>query len=819
MKKWILLTVLLLVVTGVAQAIPDPSAWYCILQGYKLEIRTDEQGNQYGVCVFPDDSECSTWAYYCKCEPNGITCWPGNFTCHWPCKEMRCKEAGEPVLVSKCCEGLDEIYPAHIFDANCNKLQLVGWLFLCSECGNGICEDWESRCNCPEDCAQPSIIYVDDDAAGNNDGSSWSDAFNDLQDALDFAIPGDEIHVAQGIYKPDQGNGITPGDREATFQLKTGVVIKGGYAGFGEPDPYARDIGVHGTILSGYLDGNDIDVNDSWDLWNEPSRAENSYHVVTGSGTDETAVLDGFTITAGNANGSNPYDRGGGMINENGSPTLTNCAFIGNSARWGGGGMHNSNSNPTLTNCTFSGNTASYYGGGIYNEYSSPTITNCVISDNWVHHPMFAGGGGIYCYGSSATIAYCTIRSNTASAGEGGGGGGIYCDSSNLIISNCTISENIAAPSWFGGSGGGIRILFSDAIIINCTINNNWSYQSGGGISIIGGSPRIINSNITGNSSASSGGGMSISTYSHPTITNCIISGNIAGWNAGGIYSYVSSLTISNCTIQGNSCDAGGGAMWHRGGTSTLTNCILWDDTAILGSEIYLAFYSQTQPSAITIRYSDVAGGYTGVYVETRCALNWGEGNIDADPCFVEPGYWVLRDDPNIVVEPNDPNAIWIEGDYHLLPDSSCIDAGDPNHQYDPNETDLDGKPRVIGGRIDMGAFEYRPLIPAEARIIPRTINLASKGNWITCYIWLPEGYDVADIDPNSIFLEDEIQAESFLVNEQEQVAMARFSREDLRAILNAGEVELTISGQLTDGTVFEARDVIRVIDKGGGKK
>jgi hypothetical protein len=192
---------------------------------------------------------------------------------------------------------------------------------------------------------------------------------------------------------------------------------------------------------------------------------------------------------------------------------------------------------------------------------------------------------------------------------------------------------------------------------------------------------------------------------------------------------------------------------------------------------------------SVWTRYSDVQGGWPG------------EGNIDADPCFVEPGYW-------------DANSVWIDGDYHLLPDSPCIDAGDPNYVPEPDETDLDGKPRIINGQIDMGAYEYRLAIPAEVKIIPKTINLASKGNWITCYIWLPDEYDVTDIEPDSVFLEGEIQPDQFSVDEHKQVATATFDRGKVQGILNVGDIKLTITFQFNDGTYFEAKDTIKVIDK-----
>jgi len=195
------------------------------------------------------------------------------------------------------------------------------------------------------------IVYVDVDAIGANNGMSWFDAYWYLQDVLAAAVSGDEIRVAKGTYKPDRSSHSPDGsgDRAATFQLKNGVIIIGGYAGFGESDPNVRDVGLYATILSGDLSGNDVGGPD------DPSRAENSYHVVTGSGTDETAVLDGFTIASGNANGPHPYQQGGGMYNHASQPTLNNCIFSYNLAA-NGGGMWNGESCPKLTNCSLTSN-------------------------------------------------------------------------------------------------------------------------------------------------------------------------------------------------------------------------------------------------------------------------------------------------------------------------------------------------------------------------------------------------------------------------------------------------------------------------------
>ncbi|MHC4478468.1 MAG: right-handed parallel beta-helix repeat-containing protein [Planctomycetota bacterium] len=332
------------------------------------------------------------------------------------------------------------------------------------------------------------IIFVDSAASGNDDGSSWEDAFADLQDGLNDTNGGDQIWVASGTYKPSE-LGDPCDERTATFQMINGVAIYGGFAsGSAGRD---RDPTQYETILSG-----DIGVLD------EPN--DNCYHVFKNPAyLEPNAVLDGFTITDANADPPSALE-GGGMYNYGGSPMVRNCAFVDNSADNYGAGMCNKeNSNPTLTNCTFRDNSTRYNsGGGMCNRHSRPQVSNCTFIGN----EASAGGGMANIEGSSPEVTNCTFSGNSASSA----GGGMRNSNSDANVTNCTFSGNSA------GIGGGMSDSNSDANVTNCTFSGN----SGGG---------MFNSN------------------SDPTVTNCIFWGN----DDPQINNSSSSPTVTYSDVQG----------------------------------------------------------------------------------------------------------------------------------------------------------------------------------------------------------------------------------------------------------------------------
>jgi parallel beta-helix repeat protein len=286
-----------------------------------------------------------------------------------------------------------------------------------------------------------TTIYVDANASSpTHDGISWPTAFTDLQQALAIVTAGDEIHVADGVYKPTAGI-----DRSVSFKLKTGVRLAGGYAGAGAADPDARDVRLYETILSG-------------DIGAANDNADNSQHVLTAYSVKATAILDGFTVTAGNADGTSGTSSyfGGGMdCGGSGSPTVIGCTFIRNAAHFGGA-IDNAGSDATFTNCRFVGNCAIGRGGAI--EASSPKLTNCAFSGN-----IAEAGGALSLQGSSGTkIVNCTFAGNSSEYG-----GAIYSFFYLQSLSNCILWHNEAAhgPSVYGLELG----------IAYCDVEGGWT--------------------------------------------------------------------------------------------------------------------------------------------------------------------------------------------------------------------------------------------------------------------------------------------------------------------------------------------------------
>ncbi|MHC4113136.1 MAG: right-handed parallel beta-helix repeat-containing protein, partial [Planctomycetota bacterium] len=329
-------------------------------------------------------------------------------------------------------------------------------------------------------CDGACVWHVDADAWGANTGRNWFDAFNDLQDALAVAAPGDKIKVAGGTYKPDQGGGQTPGDRTASFNLIDEVVIEGAYGGYGEPDPDARDIEGYESILSGDLQGNDGP--------NFTNNADNSHHVVRAVISGGGAVLDGFTVTAGNAAGLIPTGQGGGIYIATGSPILVKCTFIHNKADRGGGASNSNygSDDPSFISCKFIGNSAGV-GGGMESQGGEPSLTSCVFSGN----TSTGAGGGLNNIGNSnATMTNCTLSGNSAV-----NGGGIYNShaTASVEVLNCIFWSN----SDNGGSDESAQIHISDG-----TVSVDYTCVKGlsgglGGTGNIGGDPLFVDADGT----------------------------------------------------------------------------------------------------------------------------------------------------------------------------------------------------------------------------------------------------------------------------------------------------------------------------------
>lgn len=311
-------------------------------------------------------------------------------------------------------------------------------------CAGGVCQSGDPACDRPglicdeayETCTCQSgvncaVLHVDLDAPGPTaDGLSWDTAYRDLQDALDHAAGSagavTQIHVAQGTYEPSKPADLDD-PRTASFQLVNGIRLEGGYAGFGVEDPDSRSTSFFQSTLSGDLNGDDVGG------WDDPGRGENAYRVVTGIACGEKTIIDGFTITAGHAEGPGGFNAGGGLYALECSAIVANCTFADNWAVLGGGMFNFGESTPTVINSIFRDNAASFQGGGMWNGLSQPTVINSVFRSNSAYT-----GGGMSNNASFPMLINCTFAGNTAE----NDGGGMANVAGSPTLSGCILWDN-----------------------------------------------------------------------------------------------------------------------------------------------------------------------------------------------------------------------------------------------------------------------------------------------------------------------------------------------------------------------------------------
>jgi hypothetical protein len=535
--------------------------------------------------------------------------------------------------------------------------------------------------------------YVDPAcAAPASPFATWATAATNIQDAVDAAVAGDEIIVTNGVYQT--GGRVVYGamtNRVAvtnalTLRSVNGpevTIIEGHQMPVTNNGPAAiRCVYLgSGATLSGFTltkgatlaSGSEFNEMSGGGGWCQSSSVTLSNCVVGNNtafyhgggvygGSYSFATLNNCVIT-NNAAAGGSQCLGGGAFTCN----LNNCIAVGNRAGFAGGGSYDG----TRTNCHFTANTAGSYGGGA----AAGTLTNCMLVGN---SSGGGGGGAAYC-----TLDYCTLTGNWTTDDISGGGAAFLS-----TLHNCTLASNRS------GNGGGTR----DCYLYDCTLTGNYTFgENRGG----GGYGSTFNNCVLTTNSAGEGGGAFAGT-----LNNCLVSSNSASTRGGGSCE----STLNRCTLTRNSARNGGGAYsgtlnncalltnsadYVGGGacSSTLKSCTVISNSATLDSSG--GTYSSTLINCIVYYNTGItnANNYRGGALSYCCTtpLPSGAGNFTNEPSFVD----------------------WAAGNCHLSSNSPCINAG--NNASAVGDTDLDGNPRISGGTVDMGAYEFQ----SPASILP----------------------------------------------------------------------------------------------------
>ncbi len=496
-------------------------------------------------------------------------------------------------------------------------------------------------------------------------------AFQDIQSAINQAVAGDEIIVEEGTYQVE---------RPIDYQGKD-IAIR-------------SEAGVETTIIE--MAPNAL----------VPTQAS---LFIFDKNEPETAILEGFTLQNGRGSqwGNDPFEANGGgaiLVLDQSKPTIRACVFNDNTASVGGAVLCGRGAQPTFDNCLFQQNSATFLGGAIGMVESDPEIINCDILENSATQGDVLAGGGVYGFSSSPTIDNCFISFNLAgTADTPGEGGGCYFElNSSPTISRCSIITNAA-------SIGGGMLFFQDCSpnITQTEFVTNWS-TGGGGVLLNQMCPATFEDcDFISNAAFGTlgGGGVLIASQSDAEFKRCFFSGNDAVFG-GAFQLFNSSPVIENTLVVMNTAETGAGAMqMSEGSQPRIIHSTISDNVSIEGDgggivcemsnpQIINSIVSGNSPESIC---GDVTGSL-----------------VNEDPLFVERGEQNPDDFFLIDIQGLEfaiPAHLISLGDYRLTEDSPAIDIGEVAEGLSDDFTG-EGM-RECKSLFDAGAFAFCVDIPA----------------------------------------------------------------------------------------------------------
>lgn len=516
-------------------------------------------------------------------------------------------------------------------------------------------------------------LYVTTTGAGNRTGTSWENASDNLQAMIDVAGDEEAIWVAGGTYTPVSNPFGTEDPRDHCFYIEDPIQLFGGFAGT-ESEVEQRNPEEYPTILNGDVLGDD-QISGAGESLTLSNSSDNLYHVVVLNRISNTSTgnrIDGVVIRGGNANGEGSIDfdfyewsrsNGGGLYMFSSEGLELNQVQItrNQAAEMGGGIYSEGGSTSGLMNSQIDfnkarkGGGAAYFGGG-------PRIQNSEFTDNLSQ----LQGGALWYYLSSSPLDQVTVEGNYSQ----GFGGGMYIEYySTPRISNSRFTRNRAATG-----GGAIYCKESDPQPFNR-------------------SPVLVSNTLLENNDARFGGAIGNESYSSFDLWNSVAIGN-RSTDRGGVFYNVSnsSILIANCTILNNYAANMGGVAYNQSAEEvTIRNTVLYNNTI------------QPDPASPPIRNT----------IDNVNTNFFGFNNIADDGMLQTEDLFVLLEDPFLESDnPKGADQIYGTADDGLFPVgiyNPMIDKGVTfTSSNNPDPLDFTGNSRILNGRVDIGAYEYR---------------------------------------------------------------------------------------------------------------